>query len=108
MIDSIEKLMLCTHEYFESISWNTFFPVTDEWYNSSTKDHPIQTLPKDDRWWLVWVQMSCLTLAAFGIMAKMLGKCRSCCKTCLDATCCRSGENRNDEEELSHIIRSHS
>ena len=29
MIDSVEKLMLCTHEYFDSISWNTFFPVTD-------------------------------------------------------------------------------
>lgn len=44
--------------------------------------------------WLLWVQISCLVLAALGLVAKVYSKCKDCCKCCTEWHC-----NQRDEEE---------
>ena len=66
---------------------------------------PSSTNDDDERWWMVWVQLACLVLAAFGIMAKMFKKFKSCCKSCVDTLCVERGRagQPNQEEEMSTV-----
>ena len=53
---------------------------------------PSQQPPKKE--WLTWVQVSCLTLAGMGIMAKLYAK----CKNCWEGHCCLECQRPGDEE----------
>ena len=92
--------LLYTKSFIRKILDNFFLANQTE-----ISTEPSSTNDDDERWWMVWVQLACLVLAAFGIMAKMFKKFKSCCKSCVDTLCVERGRagQPNQEEEMSTV-----
>ena len=85
-------------------------------YNFSAKTNPInkekdllktENAPKEEdenkKGWLIWVQITCLILATFGLFAKLYTKCKSCCKCCVDWRCVGGEEEMNSDIVICYL-----